>query len=83
VRLQLLCSTGSEAVESTTAIDMGTSPEWNEHFSLLVDDAAVDILDVQVMHKRIIFLLSVHIQKLLSSHEYLSMFITNIAYTLQ
>ncbi|CAM9397599.1 unnamed protein product, partial [Ectocarpus fasciculatus] len=49
VQLRLLCSAGAELHTSAMGQWSGTSVEWNHQFSLLVDDANVEMLEVLVL----------------------------------
>jgi Ca2+-binding EF-hand superfamily protein len=48
VELKLICTTGAGTFCTPVAQDSADQPEWNSHFSILVDDASVETLDLWV-----------------------------------
>jgi C2 domain len=48
VELKLVSTAGGGSCSTEVARDSGTAPEWNSQFSMLCDDARVDMLEVTV-----------------------------------
>jgi C2 domain len=48
VELKLISTAGAGSCSTEVARDSGTAPEWNSQFSMLCDDARVDMLEVTV-----------------------------------